>query len=415
MRAALAATLAVALLAPTTALAPKRVALGLVKYAHNACCAVVDADSGNLLFAGEKERLTRVKNDGGAVGDLVRHALSAVGCAPEAVVSVVANDHHRSVALTEAALLRAKALGLASSPLGLDSADVADPCNHWPGAREMSHHLSHALGAAAAFGPTRKGLVVCMDGMGDEARRFRGPGRAAVRDDFGGCQHVVNSEAVEGFAAVPDDARECETAYLEGADGRLTPLFKRWCRGNSALMGYADWFAPPLDSLGAAYSDASHRIFGDWNACGKVMGLAPWGGPGAAYDAGWGAATRESWGPLATKAAEAVFASDARPRIYAGALWPAEGEAPLEVDRGAIDGVLALAAEALGRGDLVFPARNLWASGDDAMRACGAVLAHAVQRDLEDAALGFLARARGEVPGCERVVLCGGVGLNSVL
>ena len=31
-----------------------------------------------------------------------------------------------------------------------------------------------------------------------------------------------------------------------------------------------------MDSIGAIYSRASSHIFGDWNACGKVMGLAPW-------------------------------------------------------------------------------------------------------------------------------------------
>ena len=31
-----------------------------------------------------------------------------------------------------------------------------------------------------------------------------------------------------------------------------------------------------MDSAGALYSRASSHIFGDWNACGKVMGLAPW-------------------------------------------------------------------------------------------------------------------------------------------
>ena len=33
-----------------------------------------------------------------------------------------------------------------------------------------------------------------------------------------------------------------------------------------------------MDSVGALYSRASSHIFGDWNACGKVMGLAPWMG-----------------------------------------------------------------------------------------------------------------------------------------
>ena len=33
-----------------------------------------------------------------------------------------------------------------------------------------------------------------------------------------------------------------------------------------------------MESLGALYSRTSSHIFGDWNACGKVMGLAPWMG-----------------------------------------------------------------------------------------------------------------------------------------
>ena len=161
------------------ALAPRRpVALGLVKYAHNACCCVVDATTGRLLFAGEKERLTRVKNDGGCVGDLVRHALQACQRTPEDVVSVIANDHHRSVKETEAAATRASRLGISSL---MDPADVRDPFNKWDMQREMSHHRAHALGAVATFGPTERGLVICMDGMGDGGRGRRRGRRAAAR------------------------------------------------------------------------------------------------------------------------------------------------------------------------------------------------------------------------------------------
>lgn len=401
-------TLCVALLAGSRALAPRRpVALGLVKYAHNACCCVVDAATGALLFAGEKERLTRVKNDGGCVGDLVRHALQACDATMEDVVSVVANDHHRSVEATEAALLRARALGLTSAIL--DPSEVADPANLWPHQREMSHHRAHALGAVATFGPAECGLVVCMDGMGDCARRFRGADAAHIRDDLDKCVHVLNDEIV-AFADVPDSARECETVYRED-NGKLTPLFKRWCRGQTEelLNEYNDWFCSPLDSLGAGYSHAAHRIFGDWNACGKVMGLAPWGGT-LHYDAGWGGASHKSWAPLAARAQAAM---QGRPRIYRGAVWPDE-DAGLTVDRAAMQGVLDMAAGALDA-ELSFPPRDLWATKDDAARACGAVLAHAVQEDLEDVALAFLRKARDMVPECSRVVLCGGVGLNSVL
>ena len=78
------------------------------------------------------------------------------------------------------------------------------------------------------------------------------------------------------------------------------PLVKRWCVGvPGAFMGHADWFAAPMDSLGAGYSHVSHVVFGDWNACGKVMGLAPWAAPDASGAATWGAKTRDSWAPHA--------------------------------------------------------------------------------------------------------------------
>ena len=53
--------LLLALLAGGSQALPRPVALGPVKYAHNACCCVVDATTGRLLFAGEKERLAREK------------------------------------------------------------------------------------------------------------------------------------------------------------------------------------------------------------------------------------------------------------------------------------------------------------------------------------------------------------------
>lgn len=41
--------------------------LGLNKYSHDSAVCVVDANTGEVIFAGEKERLTRKKHDAGAV------------------------------------------------------------------------------------------------------------------------------------------------------------------------------------------------------------------------------------------------------------------------------------------------------------------------------------------------------------
>ena len=406
---------------------PRSVVLGLNKYSHNACVAVADAQTGELLFAQEKERLTRVKNDGGAVGDLVRHALAACDVGIDDVVAVVANDHHRSVASEERAFARAAALGLSQSAAGVDVGDAVDPYNAFDATitSEMSHHLAHALGAAATGDRIGPGVVVVMDGMGEERRRFDEADFYSDADlpGFGDCVHVLNDARVD-FEAVPPDARECESAYAERADGALAPLVKRWCVGvPGAFFGFGDWFAAPMDSLGAAYSHVSHVVFGDWNACGKVMGLAPWGDPRTTGDATWGGRTRDSWAPYARAAAAAVDGGG-RPRLYAGAV--ATG---VSVDRSAIADLLARAAAALPDSAFVgdaaafraaFPPAspaNLWKFPSEpvAARACCAALAYFAQKDLEAVALAFAADAAARVPDATRVVLCGGVGLNSVL
>jgi len=415
-RGALRTALRCAVVASATALAPRNpVALGLVKYAHNACVAVVDAESGALLFAGERERFSRVKNDGGCVGDVARRALETCGRTLDDVVSVVSNDHHRSVASTEAACARAARLGTSCL---VDAEDAADPFNSYDQIEtECSHHRAHALGAAATFGEAENGIVVVWDGMGDEARRFRGGAKARWRDDADDGVHYLGDARVL-FQDIPDGARECETVYRETADG-LSPLFKRWCvspQSSADLFNYADWFDAPLDSLGAAYSFVSHVVFGDWNACGKVMGLAPWGSPEEHVDAGWGSKTHATWAPRARLAAAKVFADRDRPRLYSGSVWPNDDdESGLRVDRRAALKILEAAAAALERRDLAFANKDNWraARDDDDARACCAVLAHAAQRDLEAVALPFAAKAASRKP--ERVVLCGGVALNSCL
>ena len=79
---------------------------------------------------------------------------------------------------------------------------------------------------------------------------------------------------------VPDDFdREAETAYVfDRQAALLKPVFKRWSRERSPPELYNHGFEN-MESLGAVYSRVSSAIFGDWNACGKVMGLAPYGKP----------------------------------------------------------------------------------------------------------------------------------------
>ena len=111
---------------------------------------------GTCLFAGEKERLTRSKHDGGDTGELVSHALDSIGARLEDVRLVVSNNHHFRVAPFEKRMPWAVAQG--ACPESYASGE-----NLLPGAAhaELSHHLAHAW-SAAALAPFDSGLIVVM-------------------------------------------------------------------------------------------------------------------------------------------------------------------------------------------------------------------------------------------------------------
>ncbi|KAJ8605167.1 hypothetical protein CTAYLR_000363 [Chrysophaeum taylorii] len=398
----------------TTALALSRdVALGITKYSHNACVCVVDASNGRLLFAQQKERLSRVKNDGGAVGDLVRHALEGCGRSLRDVVAVAANNHHRSVAEEEAAYTKCAGLGI-EAPFGPPSEEVLDTANLFAGSIEVSHHLAHAVGAAAAEGASEC-VAVVMDGMGDRAATHRNSKvrSDAALDGWDACTHVLGKKRVASFDEVPDEARECESVYALDASAGWRPVWKRWSETDAhPSFGFSDWFLS-LDSLGAAYSTVAHVIFGDWNACGKVMGLAPWALlPSGGGDVSWGRAC--DWPRVSVSSAKIIEASGAG----------------FEVNRAAIRDMLAAACEELPPPDRdallaasggAFPPRrlvSLWTlfredgRAASACRACCAALALAIQTQLEAAAVPLVLRAAQQH---HTLVLCGGVALNSVL
>jgi len=190
-------------------------------------------------------------------------------------------------------------------------------------------------------------------------------------------------------------------------------------------------FLAPMDSLGAAYSYVSHVIFGHWNACGKVMGLAPWGSRATTEedddDCCWGRATRASWGRLARDVSVEALEEPALISVVEGkTAW----ESGFRVDRSATRRILEKACAALpqdARDALLrasggsFPPpveanlRNRFREAEDgaldASRACCAVLAAVTQRQLEAAALPLLRHVAAD----GTLYVTGGVALNSVL
>ncbi|MBT5101599.1 MAG: hypothetical protein HN844_06145 [Planctomycetes bacterium] len=330
--------------------------LGLNQYTHSASAVLLDAD-GCVVFALSKERVTRKKHDGGDTAELVRHVLEQADIKSSDLSLVVANNHLFRISPFEETLPWAAALDQYRP--GYLSDD-----NLLPGVRkvELTHHLAHAW-SVLQDAPFDDGLIVVMDGIGSTWHDLHA-GDAAPETFTD-----LDLPKAEGFEQVPHDPdlstgwREGESAFLF-RDGALARTFKRWIAEKTPNFLYNYGFEN-MESLGAVYSRISSHIFGDWNACGKIMGLAPCAGE-------WAAETprrKVMSGPL-----ESLKINWAR-----------------------------LHAE---------PAPNQWANSDNHPKY--ARLADDVQKDLEDIALDFLKRLR-EKTGATHLCLVGGVALNSTL
>lgn len=135
--------------------------IGLNKYSHDSAVCVLRSRDGSCLFAGEKERLTRRKHDGGDTADLVSHALDSIGSSLEDVRLVVSNNHHHRVAPFERLVPWSVAMGVYPESYGAAENLIPDATH-----TELSHHLAHAW-SAAALAPFESGLIIVMDGMGE--------------------------------------------------------------------------------------------------------------------------------------------------------------------------------------------------------------------------------------------------------
>jgi len=361
-----------------------RLVLGLNKYSHDASLCAADAKTGEVLFYLSKERLIRSKHDGGSTDTLVQTCLDCLNLSPDNIQRVVINNHHYRTLPLDSREKRDIAweasLGINNHDGGLDSdlnllSEVVDK-------HEMSHHLAHAY-SAAAQAPFANGLILVMDGMGET---YRAMADALFRKDT---TYTCDLQLEQGpeFKQLPSeiktiastsryDWREAESAYIftKSDDKHISvrPVFKRWIEEKTPPVLFNHGFET-MESIGAVYSRASTHIFGDWNACGKVMGLAPW---------------QSKWG-----------LKEATTRTMTGKLY-----SDFVVDAGSITGK-----------PLVGTSYDFNIEKEPSEEAKEAItLASSVQNDLENVAIDFISWLKEEH---SQTNLCftGGVALNSVL
>jgi carbamoyltransferase len=224
--------------------------LGINAYDHDvSACLLRD---GEIAFAINKERITREKHDTGFYQGVVDYCLGAEGISLDDVDLVVRNCYVLPVEDLEARMVSqdvpevmddAERLQAASNPLFLSKSNKVVT---------LSHHLAHAYSAFAAC-PFEKGVVMVVDGVGNYCADVTEPGQLTQN--------------------VNPLARESESYYrFDGS--RLEALKKVWLQPTRGFLSDEFYYMP---GLGALYSRVSSYIFADWNKCGEVMGLAPYG------------------------------------------------------------------------------------------------------------------------------------------
>lgn len=228
--------------------------LGINAYDHDvSACLLKD---GKIAYAIEKERITRRKHATGFFQEVVDYVLDAEGITLRDVATIVRNCYVLPVEDLETRLL------YEDIPEFMDT-DEREQAKHSPlyltkspNVVTLSHHLGHAYSAFAAC-PFDEGVVMIVDGVGSYATDVKEPG-----------------QMTEGVNPL---ARESESYYtFKGSD--LTCIRKVWLEPVRGFLSDEFYFMP---GLGAMYSRVSSYIFSDWNKCGEVMGLAPYGKPDA--------------------------------------------------------------------------------------------------------------------------------------
>jgi carbamoyltransferase len=227
--------------------------LGINAYDHDVSACLLR--NGEIAFAIAKERITRVKHATGFYREAVDYCLNAEGIGLDDVDLIVRNCYILPVDEMEKRLLRQDMPAFLSEPERAVAPKHPLFRSHSDKVVTVSHHLAHAYSAFAPC-PFDEGVVMVVDGVGSYS--------ADVMEDYPATDRTVPL------------ARESESYYrFQGSE--LECLKKVWLEPSRGLLSDEFYNMP---GLGAVYSRASTYIFGDWNKCGELMGLAPYGRPG---------------------------------------------------------------------------------------------------------------------------------------
>jgi len=224
--------------------------LGLNTYDHDvSACLLRD---GAVAFAIAKERITREKHASGFYKEVIDYCLAAEGITIDDVDLIVRNCYIMPVGEMEDRLVYSDAPGFLPDYERLDAAEHPYYRANSEKVVTISHHLAHAY-SAFAVSPFEDGVIMIVDGVGNYA-----------------------SDVMESYPSSDKAsplARESES-YYKFSGTKLECLKKVFMEPDRGFLSDEFYNMP---GLGALYSRASTYVFGDWNKCGELMGLAPYG------------------------------------------------------------------------------------------------------------------------------------------
>jgi carbamoyltransferase len=205
---------------------------------------------GKICVAIEKERITRIKHDGGNDTEAIQYCLEAEAISLHDIAVVVQCENF---VVPKRDFFKGRRL---FSDINL------------PKIINISHHLAHAY-SAIGTSPFFNCNVMVIDGCGSPLDQF-------IK------LHPEQKQAIDtSFFEI--NQMQCEKDSFYHFDGqKLTPLVKDFSvmaeQSTSKLQ-----LPTTQHSIGGFYASISHYVFGDMDDVGKLMGLAPFGESGV-YD-----------------------------------------------------------------------------------------------------------------------------------
>jgi carbamoyltransferase len=228
--------------------------IGINAYDHDVSACLLR--NGEIAFAIAKERITRLKHASGFYQEVIDYCLDAEGIRLDDVDLVVRNCYVLPVDDLERRLTHMEMPLYLSEPEREQAKHHPLFCAQSNKVVNISHHLAHAYSGFAAC-PFDEGVVMVVDGVG-------------------GYRADVMEEIPPGSDTGPL-ARESES-YYRFSGSQLEPIKKVWLEPTRGFLSDEFYHMP---GLGAVYSRVSTYVFADWNKCGELMGLAPYGRPHA--------------------------------------------------------------------------------------------------------------------------------------